>query len=467
MSRLRAGPEEGAAVLVGTGVASDYAETLLASLGVRVERRAGPMDPHPAALWADSGAMSLTGHAHGAPRLAPGPLAACAVGAVRALGAMAPETALPANPARLLGERGALTGATRRGRIAPGESCRLLPCTDGWIAANLARPDDRRAVPAWLESAPLPTESVWEHAARAMTTRSARPLLERAAWLGLPVALASPPACTPPAWVRLEKLGTALPRTARRRPLVVDLSGLWAGPLATSLLRAGGARVIKVESTGRPDGARAGARPFFDLLNHGKESVALDFRSERDCARLRGLIARADIVVESSRPRALAQLGIDAEVELASRPGLVWLGLTGYGRRDPAPGRVAFGDDAAVAAGLAEATGRDEGAPLFCGDAIADPLAGLHGALATFTAWRAGGGCLVDLSLRDVVAHALAFAPVSGDDARVESTGDAFQVCGEGWERPVAPPRARPPAPAARPLGADTQRVVSELTLPC
>ena len=173
MSRLRAGPEESAAVLVGTGVASDYAETLLASLGVRVERRAGPLDPHPAALWADGGALSLTGHAHGAPRLAPGPLAACAVGAVRALGAMAPKTALPANPARLLGERGALTGATRRGRIAPGESCRLLPCADGWIAANLARPDDRRAVPAWLESAPLPTESVWEHAARSMTPRPA------------------------------------------------------------------------------------------------------------------------------------------------------------------------------------------------------------------------------------------------------------------------------------------------------
>ena len=72
-----------AALLSGTGVASEYAETLLASLGERVVRRSGTPDADPDALWAHRGAMALTGHEDGPPRLAPGPLAACAVGALR------------------------------------------------------------------------------------------------------------------------------------------------------------------------------------------------------------------------------------------------------------------------------------------------------------------------------------------------------------------------------------------------
>ena len=41
--------------------------------------------------------------------------------------------------------------------------------------------------------------------------------------------------------------------------MVVDLSSLWAGPLVGHLLLRAGARVVKVESTTRPDGARRGS----------------------------------------------------------------------------------------------------------------------------------------------------------------------------------------------------------------
>jgi crotonobetainyl-CoA:carnitine CoA-transferase CaiB-like acyl-CoA transferase len=461
-------PMRPAAALAGSGVASDYAEALLAFLGVCVARRPGPADADPAALWAASGAMALTGHADGPPRLAPGPLAACAVGALRALAALAPEAPLPRDAAALLGERAACSGATRRGRISPGGSCRLLRCADGWIALNLAREADVRALPAWLEAPPRPDESAWQHVARLLPARQGAGLARRAAWLGLPMAVAGPPPARAPEWLRVEKCGAPRARAPGERPRVLDLSGLWAGPLAASLLAACGARVWKLESRARPDGARGGPRRFFDLLNAGKASLALDLDRGPGRDRLRGLIARADIVIESARPRALSQLGIDAEVELARRPGLTWLGLTGYGRRDPAPGRVAFGDDAAVAAGLAEATGRDEGAPLFCGDAIADPLAGLHGALAALASWRAGGGRLLDLSLRDVVAHALHFAPDAGDAAQVEPDGEGgHRVCGEGFRVAVASPRARTPAAVARRLGADTARVLHAQGLPC
>jgi len=68
---------------------------------------------------------------------------------------------------------------------------------------------------------------------------------------------------------------------------------------------------VKVESARRPDGARSGPAPFFDLLNAGKESVVVDLEAPGGVDALVGWLERADVVVESSRPRALAQLGID------------------------------------------------------------------------------------------------------------------------------------------------------------
>jgi crotonobetainyl-CoA:carnitine CoA-transferase CaiB-like acyl-CoA transferase len=250
-------------------------------------------------------------------------------------------------------------------------------------------------------------------------------------------------------------------------PLVVDLSALWAGPLATHLLALAGARVIKVESGRRPDGARRGNAAFFDLLNGGKESVALDLTGAGGRAALRRLLGRADIVVESARPRALAQLGIDAATLVAERPGLTWVGITGYGRSGRAAGWIGFGDDAAVAAGLATATGANDGGdtPLFCADAIADPLTGLHAAVAALGAWRSGGGLLLSLALRDVAAHAIAFGPPATPPTvravRAAVGGAEWEVIAGGEHQAVIAPRARAPRPA-RPLGADTDRVLGE-----
>jgi crotonobetainyl-CoA:carnitine CoA-transferase CaiB-like acyl-CoA transferase len=115
--------------------------------------------------------------------------------------------------------------------------------------------------------------------------------------------------------------------------------------------------------------------------------------------------------VEASRPRALTQLGISPE-QISHRPGRVWLSLTGYGRDEPL--RVAFGDDAAVAGGLvgwSPTAGTPE--PVFCADAVGDPLTGLCAALAVTAAVRAGGGLLIDLAMRATTA-VFAAAPGAG-----------------------------------------------------
>ena len=480
-------------------IARYYAASLLASLGWRT-----PAEPAPApssneadqanaanaapeadeadeadAAWARSGAMALTGRPDGPPQLAPCPLASCADGAWLAVQALSPAAIAPLDAAALLGERAAIAGGTRRGRSSVGGSCRLLRALDGWLALNLARADDRSLLPAWLEGAVVcSSDSPWDDIERVVATRSLERLLTRGRLLGLPVAPAPRPAPEPPPWLRVAARGKRAARRGDR--LVVDLSSLWAGPLCGALLGPASARVVKLESRDRPDGARNGPRHFFDLLNAGKHSVALELSSARDRTRLASLLRRADVVIESSRPRALAQLGIDAEALVAECPGLTWLSITGYGRREPEANWVAFGDDAAVAAGLAVATGSEE-APIFCGDAIADPLGGLHAALAVTASQRAGGGHLLDLSLRDVTAHVLGFragepeGPRAGADGprgreretRVERTHDgtagATGATGAtGWvlvtssgRQPVSEPRARRPGARARALGAD------------
>jgi len=443
-----------------------YADTLLAALP-RVG--AAPPDPrseHPALVWARSGAMALTGRAEEAPRLAPAPLATCAAAALDALRALAPAARLAhgvagVDGAALLGERAAYFGLARRGAISPGGSSRLLRAADGWIAASLPREDDRALIPAWLGGGEGAAPDPWAGVASRVAERPAAEVVSRGRLVGLAVAEAGARAAVAPPWLRVAARGPR--RAARSAPLVLDLSALWAGPLCGRLLALAGARVVKVESVGRPDGARYGPPGFYAALNADKESVALDLRTPESVGRLRSLLECADAVIESARPRALAQLGIDAEALVAE--GLVWVSVTGYGRREPEGHWIGYGDDAAAASGLAAATGEPD-APLFCGDAIADPLTGLHAAVAALAHLRAGEGALLELALRDVTAHCLALGDAR-DGARVEPRGDGFEVVAAAARAAVEPPRAVLPAGNARPLGADTAAVFAELGIRC
>ena len=384
--------------------------------------------PDERTAWAASGAMSLTGRPDGPPLDAPDGF----VGRLRAVGETLARSSgelgrrVDVDVLALLGERAALAGLHRGGDVSCGGAARLLPTADGWLAVNLPRPDDVALLPAWLAEASAPPDEVsggagpdaWAALAAAVASGSAEPLAERAQLLGLPVAAlprpgeVGPVAAAPPAG--LPVVGTRLGGDAGPGPvppleglLVADLSSLWAGPLCTQLLQQAGARVVKVESIHRPDGARRGPAAFFDLLHAGQEAVALDFGTEDGRADLCRLLGSAAVIVEGSRPRALEQLGIVADHVLAAadRTGAgpsVWVSITGYGRAAPGRDRVAFGDDAAAAGGLVV---WDEAGPCFLADAVADPCSGLVAAAAVLRALAAGGRWLLDVSMRAVAAH--------------------------------------------------------------
>ena len=84
---------------------------------------------------------------------------------------------------------------------------------------------------------------------------------------------------------------------------VVDLSRILAGPYCTLMMAELGARVIKVETPGTGDDARHygpfvnGKSAYFQSVNRGKESIALNLKDDADKAVFEKLLAKADVVV--------------------------------------------------------------------------------------------------------------------------------------------------------------------------
>ena len=387
--------------------------------------------------WAGSGLAYLTGPIDGKPDFS---RAAVLAEARRVSTDIAGLLGLEVDAAAMLAGRAAILGLTRRGRISSGGATRLLRTVDGWCAVALPRDDDVEALPALMEAGAFAGDP-WAVLSRWVATRSTEEVVDRARLLDIAVAALGEAAAEPPT---VRRCGTS---TGPRRAdglLVADLSSLWAGPLCGQLLARAGAVVVKVESPSRPDGTRRGEPAVFDWMNAGKLSYCLDFDSDSDA--LHRLLDAADIVIEGSRPAALRRRGLTAE-DLAGRTGRIWLRISGH--RDQ-PDRPAFGDDAAVAGGL---VGAGADGPVFCGDAIADPLTGLEATRAVGESLRRGGGEVVEVSMAQVAARYAALTQSADSDA------------------PTKSPTLPPAVPPASPLGADNAAVeslVSErLGAPC
>jgi len=310
----------------------------------------------------------------------------------------------------LLCERAMLGGMAIPGRVSAGGGCRLFDAADGTIALNLARPADRELLPALFETDDLDADDLEAIAAR-IARSDAAALVMRGRSMGLAIAAEHETLVSPvDACVELVTGPAAAASARRHTPRVVDLSALWAGPLAAHLLWLAGAEVVKVESRTRPDAMREGNNTFYALLNQGKASVVLDFGDAKDRRALLSLIAAADIVIEAARPRALAQLGINAAQIVRRTPGLVWVTITGHGALGEAANWVGFGDDCGVSGGLSAALRAASGRSGFVGDAIADPLTGMLAALVAWEAWRSRQGGRFGLAMSRVIARNLCLA---------------------------------------------------------
>jgi len=384
---------------------------------------------HPALVWAQSGLMGLSGPECGPPALASGRWVERLDGVVSDISELFGKK-LRTDAAGFLGGRAALAGSGRRGAVSVGGACRMVSAADGVLAVSLARTSDVEAIPAWLEVGALGEGDIWAVVAAAVRDKPMAELLERAGWLGLAVGKAARPPSSPPS--RFAAAGPAGPG----RNLVLDLSSLWAGPLCASLLGGFGFQVLKLEAPGRPDGARYGSPVFYERLNRGKQDMVVDLGAGGGRRRFLDLCREAAVVVDSLRPRAWANWGVD-RLEMAETAGLVWVSITGHGDN-----RAGFGDDAAVGGGLwlEDPAG---GLPWFVADAAADPVAGLVACRAAAEALAAGRASLVEVAMSEAVSWARAGDDLSAPGAELYRRGDHWVVRADGEEQEVLALRAR------------------------
>ncbi|BBK43121.1 formyl-CoA transferase [Allostella vacuolata] len=192
---------------------------------------------------------------------------------------------------------------------------------------------------------------------------------------------------------------------------VVDLSRILAGPYCTMLMAELGARVIKVEPPERGDDARhygpfvKGKSAYFQSVNRGKESIALDLKNDDDRAIFEDLLGIADVVVENFRPGTMEKLGYGWDVLHARYPKLIYASASGFGHTGPESKRAAYDMVVQGMGGIMSVTGHEGGPPTRIGTSIGDIGAGLYttvGVLsALFHRTVTGEGRKVDIAMFD------------------------------------------------------------------
>jgi crotonobetainyl-CoA:carnitine CoA-transferase CaiB-like acyl-CoA transferase len=114
--------------------------------------------------------------------------------------------------------------------------------------------------------------------------------------------------------------------------VVVDLSTTLPGAQATQFLADCGAEVIMVEP---PDGSPLRDLAGWPALLRGKRSVTLDLHDDADLQRLRALLRRADVMVNTMRPATAERIGLTHHTLSNAYPRLVVATITGWGSAGP------------------------------------------------------------------------------------------------------------------------------------
>ena len=184
---------------------------------------------------------------------------------------------------------------------------------------------------------------------------------------------------------------------------VVDFSWVMAGPMATKMLGAMGAEVIKIESSRRPEFSQRDG--MFSVINRNKRSCTLNITSLEGQRIVRDLVAESDVVVENFSGGVLRKYGLGYEELQKVRRDLVFVSASGLGRTGPQRDALAYGSLLQGYSGRVSMIGKLNPALEAMGilPAWTDPITALWEVFAILTALhhraRTGEGAYVDLSM--------------------------------------------------------------------
>lgn len=217
---------------------------------------------------------------------------------------------------------------------------------------------------------------------------------------------------------------------------VIDLTRVLAGPYLTLIMGDLGAEILKVESPGHGDETRLfaphvhGQSHYFIALNREKKSLVIDLRTAEGADLLRGLAARADVLVENFRPGVMQRLGLDYERLAAINPRLIYCAVSGFGQTGPLRDKPSFDIVTQAMSGALSVNGEAGGTPVKLGLPLGDMTGGIFGSIGVLAALHernsTGRGRMVDIALHDGMLGMLGYlaqiAFLTGADPRPVGT---------------------------------------------
>jgi len=204
---------------------------------------------------------------------------------------------------------------------------------------------------------------------------------------------------------------------------ILDLTHVWAGPLAVRMLSDLGAEVVKIEgplsrgprvSTDAPIGGWIGGdhddEPWnknaaYVKLARNRRSVCIDLKHEQGRKTFLDMVKHADIVVENFSARAMPALKLDYAVLKTANPEIIYLTMPGFGTTGQYRDRVAFGPIVEAMSGLTNVLGYSSQQPRNTAMALMDPISATAATAAITHALRqrqqSGEGARIEMSLHE------------------------------------------------------------------
>jgi len=206
---------------------------------------------------------------------------------------------------------------------------------------------------------------------------------------------------------------------------VLDVSTLFAGPLAATILGDFGAEVIKIEHP-RGDPVRDhghsknGIPLWWKMLSRNKKTITLNLSHREGQALMVRLVESADVLIENFRPGTLERWNLAPDRLREINPRLVVARVTGFGQFGPYAGRPGFGTLAESMSGFAHITGEPGGPPTLPPFGLADGIAAQATANAVLMALyhrdaHGGSGQVIDLAIIEPILTILGPQPIVYD----------------------------------------------------
>ena len=145
---------------------------------------------------------------------------------------------------------------------------------------------------------------------------------------------------------------------------IIEMAGIGPAPFCGMMLSDMGAEVIRVDRSDGADLGLPGREPRFEVLHRGRQSVAVDVKTEAGREIVRRLIKDADALIEGFRPGVMERLDLGPAALAEINPRLVFGRMTGFGQDGPMAPRAGHDINYIALTGALHAIGHKYGPPV-------------------------------------------------------------------------------------------------------